>query len=104
MTDIADDPRFQRDRELYRVISRAQFCPVVWKITPEEGATLGERLAKLFPSPAGPMLRVRFEFACACARCRGGQARAVAPRNPAERQAVSMMVSCATPPITVSKI
>lgn len=62
MTDIADDPRFQRDRELYRVISRAQFCPVVWKITPEEGATLGERLAKLFPSPAGPMLRVRFEL------------------------------------------
>lgn len=61
MQNDIDARVFQRDSELYRVISRAQLRPVVWQITPEQGATLGERLAKLFPSLPGPMLRLRLE-------------------------------------------
>ena len=45
----ADDVAFQPDAALFKVISQHGFRPPVWEVTAEEGAALGERLAKMFP-------------------------------------------------------
>ena len=62
-TDLsrATEASFQPDAALYAVISKHGFRPVVWAVSPEEGAAQGEHLAKVFQSLSGPMLPVRFE-------------------------------------------
>ena len=48
MTDITDDPRFQRDREIYRVISSsAPFHPIAWAVLEAELAALQTRIDRV---------------------------------------------------------
>ena len=43
-----DDAAFLRDAALFKVISQHGFRPVVWQVTPAEGAELATKFAKLF--------------------------------------------------------
>jgi hypothetical protein len=48
-TVVRDDAAtYQRDAELYRVISQHPVRPIVFDVTPEEAAALVERFAEIF--------------------------------------------------------
>jgi hypothetical protein len=56
MTDTVvrtDDATYQRDAELYRVISQHPFKPIVWDIAPEQWAELRASFARIFGWLAG---------------------------------------------------
>jgi hypothetical protein len=50
---MADTDTFERDAELYRVISQHPFKPIVWDIAPEQWAELRANFARIFGWLAG---------------------------------------------------